>query len=415
MDGYLDCTRISTTHAHPGTAAVSHDIHPAHQDVFQWALLRSGVDALAHGNMWIALNILESVLHGMSAKRSAERFGSASSISKVETLLASVQSWWTSPVGGLLLSPCDLLHPLWDAYVEVAHRAQLLDSEQTASRTASKTAQAECMALLSHGPVLSSSLDEVITWHTCSLVLPAYNEEQVIEETVAACVEATRRFCPNSEIIVVNDGSRDRTGEIVDVLQSRNPQIVPVHNRPNRGYGGALLAGFAVARGEWLFFMDSDGQFDVAEIAKLLAIAVRHEGAAVLGYRARRSDSVMRKLNAWGWKRTVRVCLGLHGVRDIDCAFKLFPTRLIRACNVQAQGATVSAEFLAKFQRMGVLLHQVPVSHYPRTKGNPTGAKPQVILRAFCEVYRVRRELKRWQPYSTAAPVRMGPPVSVSG
>lgn len=105
----------------------------------------------------------------------------------------------------------------------------------------------------------------------------------------------------------------------------------------------------------------------------------------------------MRKVNAWGWKMATRAVIGLRGIRDVDCAFKLFPTGAIRACALRSTGAAVSAEFLVKFQRMGVPLIQFPVTHLPRTKGSPTGARPQVIIRAFKELLALGKSLRTWQ------------------
>jgi len=118
----------------------------------------------------------------------------------------------------------------------------------------------------------------------------------------------------------------------------------------------------------------------------------------VLGYRAHRRDPFFRRLNAAAWKRLVRVMLGLKGIRDIDCAFKLFPTRIIRACQVQAEGAMVNTEFLVKMQRMRVPMVQVPVQHFARTHGSATGANLRVILKAFRELLSLRLRLHEWQP-----------------
>src|SRR5215467_14385467 len=86
-----------------------------------------------------------------------------------------------------------------------------------------------------------------ITLRGLSVVLPAYNEEALIAKTVSSCVEVLGVIAPDYEIIVVDDGSRDRTGAIADDLADANPRIHVVHNRPNRGYGGALMAGFDAA------------------------------------------------------------------------------------------------------------------------------------------------------------------------
>lgn len=242
------------------------------------------------------------------------------------------------------------------------------------------------------------NLDEVVSWKTLSIVLPAYNEEAVIAETVAACLNAIRRFVPNAEVIVVDDGSRDSTGAIIDELAAQDARVVALHNRPNKGYGGALLTGFAAGRGALLFFMDSDGQFDINEIATLLKLEQKQPGAVILGYRQHRRDPLMRRLNAWGWKQVVRMMLGLHGIRDIDCAFKLFPADLFRACQVTAQGAMVNTELLVKLQRMHVPVVQVPVQHFERQKGKATGANVGVILKAFNELGRTRKRMRGWHP-----------------
>lgn len=246
-----------------------------------------------------------------------------------------------------------------------------------------------------HHPTFPSMRPKVLGY-SCSIILPAFNEEAVIEETVRTVVAATNRFCPRAEIIVVNDGSRDTTRAILDRLGDEFANVVPIHHPENRGYGSALCTGFDAARGELAFFMDSDGQFDINDLTTLLAIAAREPNTIVLGYRAQRCDPFMRKLNAAGWKQLTRIVVGLRGIRDIDCAFKLFPSALIKSCDIQAGGATVNAEFLTKFQLLGIPIIQVPVTHMPRTKGSPTGAKPEVILRACRDIFRLRGHLRLW-------------------
>jgi hypothetical protein len=240
-----------------------------------------------------------------------------------------------------------------------------------------------------------AAADEVIIRRSLSIVLPAYNKEAVIASTVQPCLQAAERFCPNVTVIVVDDGSCDRTGEIIDELAAVDERVVALHHSSNQGYGAALLTGLAAAQGELLFFMDSDGQFDFADIAALLHIQEQNRELVVLGYREHRHDSFPRHLNAWGWKQAVRLILGLKAVRDIDCAFMLLPTRVVRASGVTAQGALVNAELLVMLQRMRVPMVQVPVHHFPRFHGAVTGASPRVILTAFRELLHLRLCLGR--------------------
>lgn len=253
------------------------------------------------------------------------------------------------------------------------------------------------------GPAGGAEAETAITMQRVSIVLPAFNEEAVIAETVHACLRASERLCPNAEVIVVDDGSRDRTGAIADELAAGDARVVACHHPTNRGYGAALISGFAAARGDLIFFMDGDGQFDIEDLAALLRIERARPGTVVVGYRERRQDHLLRKVNAWGWKQAVRVVLGLRGIRDIDCAFKLFPAPLVRTCGVTSEGAMVNTELLVKLRRMGVAIEQVPVRHLPRTHGSATGANPRVIVKAFRELLTLRRRLHRWEPGPPAA------------
>lgn len=233
-----------------------------------------------------------------------------------------------------------------------------------------------------------------VTRRGLSVVLPAYNEESVIEQTVRRCAEVLSVVAPDYEIIIVDDGSRDRTGAIADALSAENPRIRVVHNRPNRGYGGALMAGFTAATKPLSFFMDADGQFDIRDIVSLLTL--REQGhRAVLGYRKHRRDPFLRHVNAWGWNFLVSLLFGLR-VRDVDCAFKLYDTALVHTADVHAEGAMVNTEMLVKLQRLGIPFIQVPVHHYTREHGSSTGSNLRVILHAFHELLLLQGKLRSW-------------------
>lgn len=251
-----------------------------------------------------------------------------------------------------------------------------------------------------------SDLTGPITRRGLSVVLPAYNEEAVIERTVQRCADVLSVLAPDYEIIIVDDGSRDRTGAIADALAAQSSHVHVVHNRPNRGYGGALISGFNAATKSLTFFMDADGQFDIRDIAALLRL--RETGhRVVLGYRERRRDAFVRHVNAWGWNVLVSLLFGLH-VRDVDCAFKLYDTALVRAANVQAEGAMVNTEMLVKLSKLGIPFVQAPVRHYHRVHGSSTGANPRVIVRAFRELLRLHGKLRTWS--ATLPPEDPPPP-----
>lgn len=225
-----------------------------------------------------------------------------------------------------------------------------------------------------------------------SVVLPAFNEQYNLRATV----EAARLILPvvaeKSEIIVVNDGSADATGSIGDTLAAQFSDVRVFHHPGNRGYGAALKSGIIEAKYDWVFFSDSDGQFDFAELSRLLDFAPTHD--IVAGYRRKRNDPPYRALNASGWNLLVRAALGVH-VKDIDCAFKLFRRTVFERVRIESVGAMVNTEILAQAFHFHMRIKEVEVTHHPRRLGQPTGAKLRVILKAFRELFRMWTKLRK--------------------
>jgi len=229
--------------------------------------------------------------------------------------------------------------------------------------------------------------------HSISAILPAYNEEAVIERSVRHVAEVLRKLTEEFEIVVTNDGSRDGTGEILATLQN-DPDLhlrIVTHER-NLGYGAALASGFDAAQKDLIFFTDGDKQFDVGELSMFVP-AMNDGTVMVIGWRKHRADPPMRLANAWGWKLVVNSLFG-YTARDIDCAFKLFRRQVWESMTVNARGATFSAEFLIKARRLGYVIRERRASHFPRPAGQATGAKPAVIVRAFRELLRLRLNLE---------------------
>ncbi len=216
-----------------------------------------------------------------------------------------------------------------------------------------------------------------------SVILPAHNEALCIADTVNKTLQGLERMVEQYEILVVNDGSTDTTATVLDALQERLPALRVVTHRMNRGYGSALRSGFLAARYAYVFFMDSDGQFLIDDLERLLPHA--SPTTIVAGYRENRRDARYRAWNAMLWNRLIRLLFGVR-VRDLDCAYKVFPRRLLERTELFAQGAFINAELLIHARRLGYQLAELPVRHFPRNSGASSGAKPKVILRAFREL-----------------------------
>lgn len=224
-----------------------------------------------------------------------------------------------------------------------------------------------------------------------SAVLPAYNEEALIGATANSVADVLADLVDDYEIVVVNDGSRDQTREVVERLHASNPRVRCISHPTNRGYGEALKTGFTAATKELIFLTDGDKQFDVREIERFLP-AIEHADM-VIGYRHPRRDPPIRLVYGWGWNLVVRLLFG-YPARDVDCAFKLFRSSVWRRVHVRSGGATFSAEFLVKARGCGYRIEEQPVTHLPRTAGRPTGGSPRVIIRAFRDLLRLRLSLE---------------------
>jgi glycosyltransferase involved in cell wall biosynthesis len=229
------------------------------------------------------------------------------------------------------------------------------------------------------------------TVRSLSVVLPAYNEEQVIASTLLTVLDILDSWCLDSEILVVNDGSTDQTGAIVTALAEAHSQICLITHPTNLGYGASLASGFRASTKELTFFMDADGQFDIRALRLFFPFIDEYD--AVLGYRINRQDSWLRKFNAWGWNVLVRHVLDIQ-VRDIDCAFKLFHTDFLQDLSLETGGALINAELLYKLKQGSSTYREIGVPHLPRQGGRATGAHPRVIVRALRDLFVYAR---RWQ------------------
>jgi glycosyltransferase involved in cell wall biosynthesis len=225
-----------------------------------------------------------------------------------------------------------------------------------------------------------------------SYFFPAHNEAANLAGLVEEALATLPSLADEFEIVIVDDGSKDATPALADELAAAHPEVRAVHHPTNLGYGAALRSGFAAARFDRLAFTDGDRQFKVADLRRLIERLEAGTADAVVGYRIRRADPLVRTVYARLYRLANRIFFGLT-VRDVDCACKLFKREALEGVSVESGGAFFSAELLIKLRARGRRIDEVGVPHYPRTAGNPTGAKPQVVFRAVRDFWALRLRL----------------------
>jgi glycosyltransferase involved in cell wall biosynthesis len=216
-----------------------------------------------------------------------------------------------------------------------------------------------------------------------SVFFPAYNEEENIEGTVRAALKILPRIAQIWEVIVIDDGSKDKTPAIVKKLIKKEPRIRLITHSPNRGYGGALKSGLRQSRYRWIAFTDSDGQFDFSEINRFLPLTDKAD--LILGYRTKRSDNLYRQALQLILNLANFLLFGLR-VRDVDCGFKLIKKEVVdKVGPLSTESAITETEFIVRAKRVGFKMIEVGVTHLPREEGKQSGGNLKIITKAAVE------------------------------
>ncbi len=215
-----------------------------------------------------------------------------------------------------------------------------------------------------------------------SVFAPCWNEAENMPAFVEQAASVLPTIAKQFEVIIVNDGSSDTTTKLVTHLQEVYPFLRLVSHETNKGYGASLRTGIKAARFDWIFWTDGDLQFHLDSLRAFVSHTAHH--TAVIGYRRHRADTFIRKLNGELYTQLINALFHI-GVRDIDCAFKLIPTHPLQELDITSSGAFTSAEILIRLHRAKIRFVQLPVTHYKRKFGTPTGGSMQVIFKGLRE------------------------------
>lgn len=224
-----------------------------------------------------------------------------------------------------------------------------------------------------------------------SVFFPCYNEEK----NIGMLLEKSLLFLPeiayDYEIIVIDDGSSDATLKIAENISQKNPKVKVIRHETNRGYGAALRTGFENSEKEYIFFTDSDNQFDITEMTKLLPYIKDFD--IVAGFRIKRKDNFIRKINEFGFNLLIQIFFGLK-IKDLNCAFKIYKKETIKSLTLRSNLGFINSELLIRAKKKGFTIKQMGVTHYPRQWGAQSGASLRVVFGSLKELFKLRKELR---------------------
>ena len=236
-----------------------------------------------------------------------------------------------------------------------------------------------------------------------SIFFPMWNEEEYIRRALNAahdvCEELLeQRVIGDYELIVVNDASTDRTGELADAAAAADPRVKVVHHPANRKLGGSMKSGFAAATGDVVLYTDADLPFDMQEVHNALRLMRQYEADVVSAYRFDRTgEGLVRVVYSALYNLLVRVLFGVR-FRDVNFAFKVCRREIFERIRLRSEGSFIDAELIVSAKKLGMNVVQFGVDYFPRTRGVSTLSSPGVIVKILREAFALRRHLNALAP-----------------
>lgn len=219
--------------------------------------------------------------------------------------------------------------------------------------------------------------------YSISAFFPVYKDEGTVKLMVSRLRKTLSELTNDYEIIIVDDCSPDKSGQIADELAKKYRNIEVIHHKKNKGYGGALKSGFDAATKDLIFYTDGDAQYDVSELKNLIKHIDNYD--FVTGIKIKRADKFYRILASNIYYNIIKLLFGIK-IKDISGDFRLFRKEVVNNLNLKSNSGTICLEMVKKIQDRKFRIKEVYVKHYPRVSGDSSYFNPIDILKTLLEL-----------------------------
>jgi glycosyltransferase involved in cell wall biosynthesis len=223
-----------------------------------------------------------------------------------------------------------------------------------------------------------------------SLFFPVYRDERTVRTVTEKALVVLRDLAERYEVVIVDDGSPDRAGEIADQLAREYPEVSVIHHSVNRGYGAAIRSGLAHCQYEWICFTDGDDEYDVNDLRKLIAVKDFYD--LVITFRYVKAYSGDRQLISWVYNKSLRALFHTN-YRDISTGLRLIRKSLAEQIECQSNSPFIGAEITIKSMLKGYRVGEVGIQTFPREFGKGASTSPANILATIRDMVSVYRTI----------------------
>jgi glycosyltransferase involved in cell wall biosynthesis len=228
------------------------------------------------------------------------------------------------------------------------------------------------------------------TLRSLSVFFPVYNDEATVRRVAEKAMRVASELADAYEVIIVDDGSPDRSGELADMLASEYNDIRVVHHERNLGYGAAVRTGLAACRYEWICFTDGDDEYDLYDLKKLWQLRDFYD--LIITFRYVRRYSGFRIIISQVYNRLLRRLFYMR-FRDVSTGLRLVRKEIVDQLDLYSDSPFIGAEIAIKTMLKGYRVGEMGIQTFPREFGSGNSTTPQNVYRTIVDMVRCHRRV----------------------